>query len=480
MANTILNDPAAGNNAATFAPQARPDKGDVDAWVAAIGGTGVLSGCTVALGGQSAPSDTATASAIGTVTGITVGLLGGATFRAATSNTGTSSAAPSITIPASAAANDVLLLHITVAGSHALSTPTGWTLLESPSGSGGTFANLSYLYARTAQAGDGGTTVTFSTPGGGTATYSAVMLAYSGGTSVDTHTSQAGTTDTTSVVAPGLTVNGPDVVIYFFGSVPDGGAAPTFSGASGTVRQSASVGYSGCQANESTFTNGMTVAVAAGQVIVSNSASAVSGTAITIAAADATNPRVDLIVWDNTSGAHVITGTAANTAVWPTYNPTTQVLLGTVTVPANTTNLTTSNIVDKRVVLKPPYWVRQTSSHTTASLAANAQELSSITLAKSYRLLKVTTNVAARVRLYDRAAKQTADASRTIGTQPSGDHGLDFEFVGTSTLLSLDVSPPVVASSMETTPSTSIPLTVDNLSGSTSTVTVTLTFVAME
>src|ERR1044072_5055184 len=44
---TILNDPAAGTNAATHEAQARPDKGDTDIWAGAWSGTGVVSGCAV-------------------------------------------------------------------------------------------------------------------------------------------------------------------------------------------------------------------------------------------------------------------------------------------------------------------------------------------------------------------------------------------------------------------------------------------------
>lgn len=227
---------------------------------------------------------------------------------------------------------------------------------------------------------------------------------------------------------------------------------------------------------------GMSVDVSALSCVVNNnkvdSFNAVSG--LTISAADTSHDRIDLIVATDGTGIQVVAGTAASTPVWASI-PANSVLLGMVVVPANATQILTANIVDKRVMVTPPYFVRQSVSHLTASsLAPNAQELTSITLAKSYRLLSCATSVPARVRLYDRAAKQTADASRSIGTIPTGDHGLEYEFVGSSTLLSADASPAVIGSSMESSPSALIPLTIDNLSGLSQQITVTLNFMGLE
>jgi hypothetical protein len=129
-----------------------------------------------------------------------------------------------------------------------------------------------------------------------------------------------------------------------------------------------------------------------------------------------------------------------------------------------------------------PSYARVTASHTTAVLTGGSTEQATIALARSYRLLSILTTSVCRVRLYDRAAKQTADLSRAIGSPPMGDHGLTYEFVGTVTpsLLGMDSSPQAVGSSMETSPSTSIPITVDNLSGSSVAITVTFVYMAME
>ena len=125
-------------------------------------------------------------------------------------------------------------------------------------------------------------------------------------------------------------------------------------------------------------------------------------------------------------------------------------------------------------------WQRTTASVTTASLATGALSKTTIALARSYRLFKITTDKAARVRIYATAVQQTADEARAIGVDPSGDHGLIFEFVTTSLLLSSVLSPFVDGASMETTPSANIPITITNLSGATGTVKVDLTFVRTE
>jgi len=58
---------------------------------------------------------------------------------------------------------------------------------------------------------------------------------------------------------------------------------------------------------------------------------------LTLAAADATNARFDVIVVNTSSAAVVVQGTPANPALIPTVDPTTQLYLSAVSVPANST-----------------------------------------------------------------------------------------------------------------------------------------------
>ena len=77
------------------------------------------------------------------------------------------------------------------------------------------------------------------------------------------------------------------------------------------------------------------------------------------------------------------------------------------------------------------------------------------------------------MRLYTSTAKRDADLTRLIGTDPTGNHGLLFEFISSTELLSADLSP-VVDGFAETA---AIPYSITNLSGATQTITVTLNHV---
>jgi hypothetical protein len=117
---------------------------------------------------------------------------------------------------------------------------------------------------------------------------------------------------------------------------------------------------------------------------------------------------------------------------------------------------------------------------TTGSLADDATENLTFDLAKSFRILQVETDVAARVRLYATPGDRTADAARPIGTDPTGDHGVILDHVTTPGDLEWRMSPTVDGSSMEATPVAGIAAAITNLSGATDTVQVTLTYVPTE
>jgi len=116
-----------------------------------------------------------------------------------------------------------------------------------------------------------------------------------------------------------------------------------------------------------------------------------------------------------------------------------------------------------------------TAVKTTASIATGATETGTITIAQGYRLLKIETDKAARVRLYTTTAGRDADVSRPFGVvEPDINNGVMFDFQTTGTNLSDDVNPQVDGYVYS---GTSIPITITNLNGSTGTVTVTLTYV---
>lgn len=121
---------------------------------------------------------------------------------------------------------------------------------------------------------------------------------------------------------------------------------------------------------------------------------------------------------------------------------------------------------------------RTTATLTTSSLSDGATENASLTMQPGYRLLKIETDVAARVRVYDSTTSRTADASRAIGTDPTAPHGVILDFVTTASVLSWWMNPLVDGYTADA--STTVPVAVTNLSGATDTVTVTLTWVRSE
>lgn len=123
---------------------------------------------------------------------------------------------------------------------------------------------------------------------------------------------------------------------------------------------------------------------------------------------------------------------------------------------------------------------RETVTVITSSLADDATDNVSIPLGKSFRLLAIETSVAARVRLYATPGDRTADAARPIGTDPTGDHGVILDHATTPGDTEWRFSPLVDGSSMEDPPEANIAAAITNISGSTASIAVTLTFLELE
>jgi len=131
-----------------------------------------------------------------------------------------------------------------------------------------------------------------------------------------------------------------------------------------------------------TSNSNMTVAVAAGTVMIAGTHYAISDGNATIGTADSSNPRFDLISI-NTSGALVVTaGTAAANPVFPSL-PSNTATLAAVHVPAGDTAIATAQITDKRVIARSPgvpddaiLWLGTTGDaavvHKSGSLSADA------------------------------------------------------------------------------------------------------------
>lgn len=122
---------------------------------------------------------------------------------------------------------------------------------------------------------------------------------------------------------------------------------------------------------------------------------------------------------------------------------------------------------------------RSTAAQTTASIADNATDNISITGFKTYALMKVQLSAAAWIRLYTDSASRTSDASRSVGEDPTPGSGVIAEVVTTGSETKT-ISPFVIGGNLDGTPVNTIYAAVTNLSGSTQTITATLTLLQLE
>lgn len=131
----------------------------------------------------------------------------------------------------------------------------------------------------------------------------------------------------------------------------------------------------------------MTLAVASGSVIIAGTTATVTGANVTITTANATNPRIDLVVVDNSGALSVTAGTAAVNPAVPAI-PASSIVLAMVYVPAGDTAIQTNQITDKRITVPgggTGDWVKLSQITTSASQAS--ADFTSISAA--YSALKV-------------------------------------------------------------------------------------------
>ena len=114
----------------------------------------------------------------------------------------------------------------------------------------------------------------------------------------------------------------------------------------------------------------MTPAVAKGAVLSNGVMFAVTAGDVTIGTADATNPRIDLIVVDSSGAKQVRAGTAAASPKPPARSAN-DVVLAAVYVPAADTSIETTKCVDMRVISRTPCTIwKATTAETTNNTAA--------------------------------------------------------------------------------------------------------------
>ncbi len=122
---------------------------------------------------------------------------------------------------------------------------------------------------------------------------------------------------------------------------------------------------------------------------------------------------------------------------------------------------------------------RATATLTTGSLANGASSSTTITLGKTARILSIELDRAARVAFYATTAIRDADVGRAVLVDPPNGTYLEVVSTGAATYYMSGTASGLV-SNMEGSPTTSIAINVYNLSGSSSTVTVTVTYLKLE
>jgi len=121
---------------------------------------------------------------------------------------------------------------------------------------------------------------------------------------------------------------------------------------------------------------------------------------------------------------------------------------------------------------------------TTSSLANNDTETDSIAMAKTFQLLIVQVSNYARVRLYSTLAARTADAGRGVGLPvPWGSMSgviADISMTPALGILTWMMSPAALGFNDDSPVTQTIYAAITNLSGSPTTIMVTLTYLQME
>mgnify|MGYP000633796865 CR=1 FL=1 len=124
--------------------------------------------------------------------------------------------------------------------------------------------------------------------------------------------------------------------------------------------------------------------------------------------------------------------------------------------------------------------VRVTETETTSSIAnGSSASVQFATLGKSFSLQKVTVDKQCWVRIYSDTAARTADATRSQGTDPADGSGVIAEIISTTAGTQVFKMTPAIIGWLDNS-ETTVPVAVQNNSGSTGTVTVTIDALKLE
>ena len=123
---------------------------------------------------------------------------------------------------------------------------------------------------------------------------------------------------------------------------------------------------------------------------------------------------------------------------------------------------------------------RVSEAETTSSISNGASaDVSYSTLGKSFGLQKITVDKQCWVRIYSDTAARTADATRSQGTDPADGSGVIAEIISTTSGTQVFKMTPAIIGWLDNS-ETTVPVAVQNNSGSTGTVTVTIDALKLE
>tara|TARA_Y100000385_G_C12563752_1_gene413286 strand:- start:63 stop:497 length:435 start_codon:yes stop_codon:yes gene_type:complete len=123
---------------------------------------------------------------------------------------------------------------------------------------------------------------------------------------------------------------------------------------------------------------------------------------------------------------------------------------------------------------------RVQEAETTSSISNGASaDVTYATLGKSFGLQKITVDKQCWVRIYSDMASRTADASRTQGTDPANGSGVIAEIISTTSGTQVFKMTPAIIGWLDNS-ETEVPVSIQNNSGSTGTVTVTIDALKLE
>lgn len=143
--------------------------------------------------------------------------------------------------------------------------------------------------------------------------------------------------------------------------------------------------YSGCAVSAQASPD-MTVAVGAGFVLVNNTIAVVTAGNVTVGAAHATNPRIDLICVNSSGTKSCVAGTAAASPLPPDI-PSNSTVLARIDIPANATAINAvasadgkAKITDKRIFLPLAGVIAKDTGTVTWANTAAEQDLTNKTI----------------------------------------------------------------------------------------------------